>query len=120
MTEDEKELLDFMIAEHRKEGLTLLAEAQVENLKHYYQNYGKCPFKPGDFVTPKAFSSHVHRNRPYIVLEVRENSEPDLSASDVTSNVFGRRVNIRVGAYVNNNIISEWWGESFEFERWPG
>lgn len=105
-----------------KEDVTILPSAQVEELMAYAEEYrAGCAFKHGDIVTPKKNSGVKGTGLPHVVLEVLEepvrlwgHDEP----SQTGSALFGRRVDIRVVCYVDNDHVAAFWSESYQYEYW--
>lgn len=78
-------------------------------------DYGRPVFKKGDIVTPKRQSGTKGAGLPHIVLETNYGCEPYWT-EDGTSARNGRRHEVRVMCYVNNEQMVPFWGESHEYE----
>lgn len=103
-----------------KDGVSLLPEGQIEELQRYAEEYrAGCAFKPGDIVTPKKSGGINGAGLPHVVLEVLEEpvrlwtcEEPSQSGSGL----FGRRLDMRVVCYVDNDHVASFWSESYQYE----
>lgn len=101
---------------------SIMPEAQVETLKEYNVKYQKAmisppKFSPGDMITPVAGVGTKGVGQPHIVLEVRSFSKVEpFWSKDASSSGNGRRLDIRVACFVNNESISTFWVESIEYE----
>lgn len=102
-------------------GVTIMPEAQIEELKAAAARYtAPCPFVPGQVVSPRPGYGTRGVNQPHVVLEVRRDAECDMTDHDGMSNsaAFGRRLDMRVSCYVDNETIRHFWCESFEYEEY--
>lgn len=98
--------------EMRGEKITLLPEAQVEQLLQLQKAYAKgCPFKPGDVVTPKRGTTINNQGEPHVVLAVFDTSDYD------KTNFL--RIDIRVVCFASNEIVTAFLGESWNYEFHP-
>ena len=94
-------------------------EEQVIALRESFARYtGPCPYKPGDFVTPRS-GLNVHGDgTPCIVLEVRAEPEPAFTASeprDLCSSHYGMRADMRVLCFSGVEQTA-YWVESYAYE----
>lgn len=105
------------------DGLSIGVDVQIERLTEMFRDYravmeNGVPFKAGDIVTPKAQYSYKGFGRPFIVLETRRHAEPNWQNDD-TSSRNGRRLNMRVSNFLDNDNITTFWVEGFEFDYFP-
>lgn len=92
----------------------------LKRMRELYQRYeaseAKCPFKPGDLVTPEENLNIRGAGEPHVVLEVIPGHHVFASGEDVTSSAFGRRIDMRVVRTENHNgdwIMLPFWVESW-------
>lgn len=104
-------LSQWPYASHEDREARPLHEAQLSSLREIFSAYVPCPFKPGDYVTPRSTSEHPEdlKGEPHVVLEVREDAA--ISGSDEGS----RYLDMRVAVFFDGVYIAPW-VESFEFE----
>lgn len=100
-------------ASHEDHESRPLHEAQLSSLHEIFSAYGPCPFKAGDYVTPRSTSGHPDdlKGEPHVVLEVRE--DPALFATNEDEGC--RYLDMRVAVFFDGVYIAPW-VESFEFE----
>lgn len=100
-------------ASHEEHESRPLHEAQMSSLQEIFSAYAVCPYKPGDYVTPRSTSGQPDdlKGEPHIVLEVRDAA--DLCATD--DDEGSRYLDMRVAVYFDGVYIAPW-VESFEFE----
>lgn len=92
-----------------------LPEAQVATLRDTFRRYTmKCPFAPGDIVTPVPGYSIFGQGHPHVVLEI---SGPGFTfEGESGSSGFGKRLDMRVAGFTHDGNVAAWWCESWEFE----
>lgn len=101
-----------------------LTEAQVMTLREIYAAYAAgCCFKAGDLVTPKRGFNLHGEGAPHIVLELAPVPIRNFSAEtprETCSNVFGRRMDVRVACFARNGQYDSFWMESWTLEPYVG
>lgn len=112
---------------------TIPHEQRIKALMEYLADYQKTvlgvrapmtpdfPFKPGDFVTPRADTTNRWVGLPMIVLEVNGHAEPVFTGSEhhgFESPNYGIRPNLRIAHYDDSGIILRYWNEAIDFETW--
>lgn len=91
-----------------------LREAQEETLSEIYKSYiVRCPYVPGDFVTPRKTSGQPDYlvGEPHIVLEVLRGNDI-IEEGDAP---FISRLDMRVAVLFDGVYVTPW-VESFKFE----
>lgn len=100
---------------------TPLPEAMIEELRFlaasYWEAMKGCPFRPGDFVTPRRGRGHHIENigKPHIVLEIFD--EPVRPSGDAGTSGEYRRLDMRVAYYRHDNYHAAM-AESWEYESY--
>lgn len=93
-------------------------EAQIMELSLHGNAYLKGnPYKPGDWVTPKKCFGIKGAGNPHFVLETRQ-SDPNFSTGSEGSAKHGGVLDMRVACYVENDSITAFWVESWQYEEY--
>lgn len=105
----------------RGEEPKILPEVAIVRLQEVAKLYAEQLHAPrfavGDIVTPRKDSTINGSGDPGIVIDVKENAQPDFSRSDSDTVRFGARFDIRVLS-IRHGDAAAFWCESFEFEPW--
>lgn len=97
-------------------------QAQIAELVLLKARYGQCPFKDGDWVTPRSNGPMALAGEPHVVLEVLK--QPRVVWNDRQhpyANTNGVALNMRVAAVANppGDLIA-YWTEACWFEMYVG
>lgn len=112
-----------MMAPQQTEGNKPVLEAAMATLQEIAGRYqAKCPFGPGDVVTPRVGFLYTNCGTPHVILEV---FDPPLryfpetgTYSDVASCTYGTRLDVRLGIIDNEGDFVTFCQESWRLERW--
>lgn len=100
-----------------------LPEAQVMTLREIFADFeARCPFRPGDLVTPAPHSVYQGAGQPFIVLEVFSPSAvlaiADAALSGGRPEVARTRIDMRVAHLDGDGDVCTHCVESWQFKRW--
>ena len=99
----------------------ILTEAKLESLREAAKRYrdictNGCPFKPGEFVTPRKDASCPGHGELNIVLEVFCETVPHFDG-EIGSSEYGKRFDMRVACRSKDTgFFVMYWVESVEWE----
>ena len=125
---NQEEFMNFIRSQSTKEEPIKDSPEVIARLKNIAEIYKrKCPFKPGDIVTPAKYSDLKYSGAPHVVLEVLEKPvniefENGINTEVMTSsNAFGRKIDMRFACAGSGNSPRDetcyaYWGESWQFE----
>ena len=98
--------------------VTITHEAQMMELAtHGMQYINGNPFEPGEWVTPKAMFGIKGAGQPHFVLAVRD-ADPNFITGSEGSAKHGGVLDMRVACYVENDSITAFWVESWQYEEY--
>lgn len=99
--------------------VTISPEAQIMTLREQLNDYVDPQFKVGDIVTVKPFSTTRGEGLPQMVVETRYGTDREPFTDERAGSAMdGRVLNIRVMTFVDNEMITCFWQESWEYELW--
>ena len=98
-------------------------EAQIATLQEAYARYSSpCPFKPGDFVTPREGMGYTDAGLPHIVLEVADTPRYPFDVTDrmtPASSFYGMKLDIRVACFLSSSgNVDAFWQESWRLQAY--
>lgn len=116
---------EFLTGDNSKRSLsshTLGEAATIKILRNLQKRYAetavKCPFVPGDLVTPMEHTNLVGAGEPCIVIDVLDVPKWSFSG-EATNTAYGRRMDIRilrVGESADTYDVIPFWAESWAYE----
>lgn len=99
--------------------VTIDPQAQIMTLREQLDSYVDPQFKVGDIVTVKPLGTTRGEGQPQMIVETRYGAQREpFSDERAGSAADGRVLNIRVMTFVENEMITCFWQESWEYELW--
>jgi len=99
--------------------VTIDKEVQAMELAEFARGYRQ-RFQVGQYITPKPNTGTKGAGLPHLVVEVNPNAEPVFLQDGNGSMRNGRRNEIRVATYVDDETITMFWVEAVDYEPWTG
>jgi hypothetical protein len=103
----------------REKASVPIAEAQIMELREIAARYDQpCLFNVGDLVIPRANAPIFPKDRPWIVIEVRQIAMCNFGCGETASAAYGARLDFRaiVLSPTDNRSYLAFWNESWYFE----
>ena len=96
-----------------------LHEAQIMSLRERAPAYiAPCGFKIGDLVTPRRDSPVRCAGEPQLVIDVRNDAQPDFGLASGGSYTCGARLNMRVLTVAEKGVLVPYWVEAGAYEAY--